>query len=1841
MKKQHWLYLGLGAIALCLAGFFLFSGKDKRIIEHDRKFDKYISAYTHGLISKKSPIRIVFQKKVVEIGAVDSEVDNNFLSFSPSLDGKLTWKNTRTLEFTPNNVLNGDEPYIGTLEMDKIFKEKLPDSVQTFEFQFRAIPQTYEVLVNKVYTLDENTMIWQRIEGNLTTSDAESVEDLNKIFTATCDGKTFPIKWTEEDENYYSFRIDSVERKEQERQVKIAWKGINSNITGSKDVKIPSLGEFSFNYVYTYNRPTQTIALEFTDPLNRNQNLDGLIKLSDNTDFEYEIDGNQIKIFPKKRVSSSVEVSVAAGIENAIGKKSQEEFNTYASFSSIKPQVRIEGKGTIIPQSKTIPFLFETANLRAVDVRVIKIAEQNIHQFLQVNSLSSSSELKRVGSVVLEKRIDLDKNTDLDLGNWNKHILDLKTLIDTEPGAIYEIALGFRPSYSLYTCDDTTTITTKRSMLSIKEDSWNRPGYYYDYYYEGNYYDRSNPCKAAYYGSSRVKKKNVLASSLGIIVKKSTEQEIYVAVTDLNTTEPVSNTVVEIYDYQQGLMTSTTTDANGMASFKLEKSPFLLIAKRGKERGYLRLHDGNALSLSMFDVSGERPHEGIKGFIYGERGVWRPGDNIYTTFILEDKLQKLPKHHPVTFELFDPQGQLIKTETQNRSVHGFYHLLIKTGIDDPTGNYVLKANVGGATFTKVLKVETIKPNRLKILLDVPTGYLSANGQQNAQLSATWLHGAIAKNLDAKVDMTLSPTKTKFDGITGYIFDDAFKKYNGRNEVVFEDKLNEEGKANISLDIKNTQNAAGMLLAQFTTKVFEEGGNFSIDQTSVPFHPYETYFGVFDPSPNKTEELMVNETHDFKIISVNQEGKPVANQNVEVELYKISWRWWWDNDDEDFSSYYSRNHREMKIRKSLQTNEKGEANWNIKFDEDYWGRYLVRVCGENGHCSSRIIYIKWPSWYNKHNPNAPSGATMLSFTTDKQEYSLGEDVTISIPTPAEGHALVSIENGSKVLEQHWVKTEKGNTNFSFKTTKEMTPNAYVHISLLQPHEQTANDLPIRMYGVMPIFVKDKDTYLNPVLDMPDVLSPESETTINISEKDGKAMTYTIAVVDEGLLDLTKFKTPDAWASFYKKQALGIKTWDMYADVMNANSEKIKSLLSIGGDGYFDEEGEKDKKRANRFKPMVKFIGPFHLEAGASRQHTFMMPNYVGSVKTMVVVGDKNTGAYGKTEKITPVKKPLMILGTLPRVLGPEEEVKLPVTVFAMDKNIKDVKVSIESNDLFILQDEATKNIHFDEEGDQVVTFSLKMSPKIGVGKVKIYAEGNGIEATYEVELDVRVPNPRVVDVSQKVLENTETWTQAYSPIGMEGTNKTTLEVSAVPPINLGKRLSYLIHYPYGCVEQTTSSVFPQLFLNTLLELPKEQQKEIEENIGAGIERLQKFQVAGGGLSYWPNGYEANEWGTNYAGHFIIEAKKAGYHVPQHFYDKWISFQKKRAKLWSMTTYSYSKTTQAYRLYLLALANNAEMGAMNRLNKDNDLPTIAKWYLAAAYHLVGQTDVAKTLTTGLSTDIPDYQELSYTYGSTTRDQAIILQSLSVMDQRKAAFGVAEQISQKLSESSRWMSTQTTAYALVAMAKYVGAGKDSKSFSFEYTIDGKTESVTSTSPIAQIEIPNTGNITVKKNQGSNVLYTRIIQEGIPLKGDATDASNNLKLDLVYRDVNGNKINPASIEQGTDFIVEVAVYNPTGRSYKEMALTQIFPSGWEIHNARLFKQKFAKPSAKATYQDIRDDRVNTFFDLAPNQEKVFRILLNASYEGKFYLPTIYSEAMYDKKINARRHGMWVEVVR
>ena len=446
-------------------------------------------------------------------------------------------------------------------------------------------------------------------------------------------------------------------------------------------------------------------------------------------------------------------------------------------------------------------------------------------------------------------------------------------------------------------------------------------------------------------------------------------------------------------------------------------------------------------------------------------------------------------------------------------------------------------------------------------------------------------------------------------------------------------------------------------------------------------------GLRTPKGDKTRGMLLTDTkHRVDVALVDPDGAPGGDGEVEVKLYKVDWRWWWERGEEDLAAWADANVH-TPLQSAVVKVANGAGAWELEIKYPEWGRYLLTATDRTGgHRAGKILYIDWPGWAGRGQKEGGGGASILAFAADKPEYAPGETVTLAIPTPRKGRGLVSLESGSRVLRTEWIEAKGEETRYTFTATAEMAPNVYAHVTLLQPHAQTANDLPIRLYGVAPVKVVNPQTRLQPVLEVPEVLAPETTSTLSVREATGRPMAYTLAVVDEGLLGLTRYATPNPWDHFYAREALAVRTWDLYDEVVGAYGAAMERMLAVGG----DEAAVSAKgRRANRFPPMVRFLGPFRLAAKATGTHRIEIPQYVGAVRVMVVAG--RDGAFGAAEKSAFVRRPLMLLATLPRVLGPDESVALPVSVFALEPKVKDVALSVSTSGPLEVVAEAKKTL----------------------------------------------------------------------------------------------------------------------------------------------------------------------------------------------------------------------------------------------------------------------------------------------------------------------------------------------------------------------------------------------------------------------------------------------------------------------------------------------------------------------------------------------------------------------
>ena len=439
-------------------------------------------------------------------------------------------------------------------------------------------------------------------------------------------------------------------------------------------------------------------------------------------------------------------------------------------------------------------------NLSAVDLRVIKIYEDNVLLFLQENGLAGTSGLRRVGRVVYSRQIPLTDDGVRDPHAWNDYSVDLSGLFRQEPGAIYRITLSFRQEYSLYGGKKAPSMLPVQSGKPTPEEEavWDvQNTYWWDNYMDWEQYeweDRDNPETPSYYmDDDRFPSINLLSSNLGLLAQYADGNTLWVAATDLGDAKPASGVDLEVYDFQLQRIGKGRTDGKGLAQVDLPRKPFILLGRKGKTTGYLRLADGYEKSMSRFDVGGQTLSKGLKGFIYGERGVWRPGDTLHVTMILADKAERLPEGHPATLELYTPEGQFY-TRMVSTGQDGFYTFPIATSSDDPTGWWNAYVKVGGSAFHKSLHIETVKPNRLKVNLELPGDILQGGARNTARVSSSWLTGVPASGLRASATMTLSKGPATFKGFDGYTFRNPASSFENSEYSLFETTLDGNGVA---------------------------------------------------------------------------------------------------------------------------------------------------------------------------------------------------------------------------------------------------------------------------------------------------------------------------------------------------------------------------------------------------------------------------------------------------------------------------------------------------------------------------------------------------------------------------------------------------------------------------------------------------------------------------------------------------------------------------------------------------------------------------------------------------------------------------------------------------------------------------------------------------------------------------------------------------------------------------------------------------------------------------------------------------------------------------------------
>jgi uncharacterized protein YfaS (alpha-2-macroglobulin family) len=729
---------------------------------------------------------------------------------------------------------------------------------------------------------------------------------------------------------------------------------------------------------------------------------------------------------------------------------------------------------------------------------------------------------------------------------------------------------------------------------------------------------------------------------------------------------------------------------------------------------------------------------------------------------------------------------------------------------------------------------------------------------------------------------------------------------------------------------------------------------------------------------------------------------------------------------------------------------------------------------------------------------------------------------------------------------------------------------------------------------------------------------------VTEDNKQAMTYTLAIVDEGILGLTNYKTPNPYGYFNSKQALSVRTWDNYASVVDAFSGELGSIYAIGGDGMLNQEITLDK----RFKAYAVTLGPFELKAGETNTHSFEVPQCSGALRFMVVAKGKGK-AFGSSEKKMTVVDPINLYASAPRVVAPGDELNLKVQVQAPNMKNKTLEVKFDNKNLNPVEALPT-SVKIDGNGEGLVAVKTTIPKTLGNAVFNVKVTGDGYTAESSTEMPIRMPYAERRNTITKEIEAGQTVTVPITLEGMDGTQQGNITVSSLLPVDLFGRIDYLLGYPHGCLEQTTSKAFPQLYLNYFAQLDDNDKAELKNNVEAAITNLKAYQKSDNSMTNWPGGTYVSPWTEIYALHFLVEASMQGYNVPQYFLDGLLSYQSNLAKQWKFhPDYPSGETVQAYRLFVLALAGKAEMGAMNRFKELEMHYSLSKALAAAAFAQTGKTSIAQNLlpTYNDNESMSDY----YTsFGSRTRDLAFLAYTQMLCDVNPQI--VQENINKvcRMLSSDRWMDTQTTAFALFVLGKYAEKMNVAANTNLSATVKVNGEERTLNTNMASVGYgftPKLGSNTVEiKNNGEQKMVANIFTKTSVAEYDMNESGNLIKMTVTYTDKNGAPVNLSALNAGTDLRVQITVQNPSEWQVTELALSYYLPSGWELVNDRLTGDMTGNQGAK--HIDFRDDRAYFYFDLMPGAKKTFNLKANATYEGNYMIPAVRCEDMYNAEI-------------
>lgn len=1737
-----------------------------------------------------------FNQSMVRDSMLNAWDSTDYISFEPAIPGRFRWESPDQLVFSPSQPLNPATTYKAKVRNTVLKFSKYNDVKDADKIDFHT----------PGLSLENSQIVWI---GETSTSALPQVDllfnyrinpqDLKGKLTIEVEGKKMDYNLvTASPDNKISIRIAGLKNEDKDFDAKITLdKGLKpeagNNATAetiTTSLTIPSPYVLTIQNIESLHDGTEGTVKIITSQQLAGENLKPYIKFDPELSYTVEQNENGFTLRSDKfDTDKSYALTISKGMRGKIGGTLKEDYSESVAFGELEANIRFtNSKAVYLSKNggKNIEVLI--TNVPKVKLVISKIYENNL--------LMS----QRYGYYPQETRTtyaSYEEGDYYDEGGGDAMLGDVIYEKEIETSALPKTGAGRLLNFSQFEDRLPDFKGVYHIVIRSAEDYWVKDSRF------------------------------ISLSDLGLITKEG-QDKIYVFTNSIRTALPVNGVNISIYSSNNQLLGTAATNAEGVAEVVYAKKDFtgfrpaMVIAKTADDFNYLPFSN-TRVNTSRFEVGGKRNNpSGLDAFVYAERDIYRPGEKVNFSVIIRDRQWKTAGDMPVKMKFLMPNGKELKSFRKNLNEEGSLEGSVDIGGSAITGGYTLEVYTSNDILlaSKNFSVEEFVPDRIRVATKLDKPSLKPGESSVLSIKAMNFFGPPAANRNYETEIQVRQKTFSPEKFSGFEFGLA-NQNSFFDKQVKEGKTDAEGNAFEKYEVPATYANKGVLQANFYTTVFDETGRPVSRAASADVFTQDVFYGIkydwFFYYP-------LNQPVKFQLVSVNKEGNAV-NSTARVEVIKHEYRTVLAKS----GSYFR--YQSQKEDKLMTENQISIGNNTVySYIPRSPGDYELRIYRPGANSYVSRSFYSYGSWGGNNNSFEVNNEGNIEIELDKKSYGSGESVKALFKTPFNGKMLVTMET-DHVVSYQYVDVNNRNASLDLKLSGDHLPNVFITATLIKPHE--VSDIPLTVaHGFQNVTVDEKSRRI-PV----EIVSPKtvrSKTHQKVKVKAAPGSYITLSAVDNGVLQVTNFKTPDPYDYFYQKRALQVVAYDLYPLLF---AEVRAKLSSTGGDGELSMEKRVNPMPAKRVKVVSYWSGIKKANSNGEAEFEFDVPQFSGEIRLMAVA--YKAQSFGAAENTMTVADPIVISAALPRFLSPGDTVNVPVTLGNTTDKTTNVSAIISTDGPIKVLGSNNQSLQLNAKTEGRAVFNLVAHTTIGIGHVRIAVSGNGEKFEDATEISVRPPSTlqKITGSGSVAGGSTEKINIGLADF-MPGSTDYNLVVSRSPALELGEHLRYLVQYPYGCTEQTISAAFPQLYygdLADLMQLNKQNKTNANTNILEAIRKIKMRQLYNGALTLWDGEGKEDWWTTIYAAHFLLEARKAGFDIDNSLLETMLGYISNRLKNKETITYYYNRTQNkkiapkevTYGLYVLSLAGRSNVPAMNYYKaKPEILAMDSRYLLSAAYATAGDK---KSFTAMLPSAFAGEESVPQTggsYYSDIRDEAIALNTLIDVDPGNKQIEVmARHVSQKL-KSRSWLSTQERAFAFLALGK-LARSANSSTAAAEIKVDGKTVAKVDDGQWRGDRISLKGTNIEIVAKGNGRLYYFWQAEGISATGAYKEEDSYLKVRKRFYDRNGKPITGNTFKQNELIIVGVSLEKSFSTLIENVVITDLLPAGFEIENPRtkdIPGMDWIKDGATPTSLDVRDDRIHFFVDVYSNRQTYY-YAVRAVSPGQYKMGPVSADAMYN----------------